>query len=257
MALISVIMPVRNAESTLGSSIRSVQAQTHSDFELLITDDDSSDRSWEAINEFAAADERIKPERATTPIGAAKARNLAIKRARGKYVAFLDSDDMWLPTKAEKQTQFAAESASPLTYTSYYRISADHDQDAHQFRPNGRLVKAPEKLDYRAILLQDHIGSLTAMYDREVLGNKLMPDIAKRQDYALWLEILRDGHVARGMAEPLAIYRAGRKGSLSSKKLSLVPYNWHLYRTQEGLSIPRSLVSLGGAVVHSLRNSVI
>jgi hypothetical protein len=110
-------------------------------------------------------------------------------------------------------------------------------------------------VDYKAMLVRDYIGALTAMYDRKALGTRLMPEMLKRQDYALWLSIMRDGHDARGLAEPLAVYRAQQAGSLSSNKLSLVSYNWALYREHEGLSVPRATRALAGAVVQSLRNS--
>lgn len=253
MPLVSVVMPVYNSATTLGAAIRSVLTQTHSDLELLVTDDVSSDNSMELLTEFARQDARVLPERAPERGGAGRARNLAINRARGDYVAFLDSDDMWLPEKLERQTAFAAGGDAPLTFTSYYKMDADHEGESTDFVPNGRVVQARESVDYRAMLVQDHIGALTAMYDRNALGTRLMPEMPKRQDYALWLSIMRDGAQARGLPEPLAVYRAQRAGSLSSNKLSLVPYNWALYREHEGLSVPRSTRALSGAVWHSLR----
>lgn len=253
MPLVSVVMPVHNSAATLGASVRSVLALTHADMELLITDDASTDDSWEMLAEFAQADKRVLPAKAPGPVGAAVARNLAIERARGDYLAFLDSDDLWLPTKAERQVAFAADSGAALTFTSYYKVEATYEGDAATFIPNGRVVRARDRVDYRSMLQQDHIGCLTAMYDRRVLGSRFMPDMPKRQDYALWLSIMRDGVDARGLPEPLAIYRAGRAGSLSSNKIALIPHNWALYRDHEGLSVPRSLSSLAGAAWHSLR----
>ncbi|MFJ4888375.1 glycosyl transferase [Streptomyces sp. M41(2017)] len=257
MPLVSVVMPVYNAAATLGSSVRSVLAQTHTDVELLAIDDASSDESMEMLHDLARQDDRVRPEAAPGRGGAARARNQAIARARGDYVAFLDSDDMWLPTKLERQLEFAATSGTPLTFTSYYKMDAEYDGEAADFAPNGRVIWARERVDYRAMLTQDHIGALTAMYDRGLLGTRLMPDMPKRQDYALWLSIMRDGHDACGLREPLAVYRAGRAGSLSSNKLGLVPYNWALYREHEHLSVPRSARALAGAAWHSLRKSKI
>ncbi|WP_369206103.1 glycosyltransferase family 2 protein [Streptomyces sp. PU-14G] len=255
MPLVSVVMPVYNSRATLGAAIRSVLTQTHSDLELLATDDKSSDGSMDLLAEFARQDDRVFPESAPERGGAGRARNLAIERARGDYIAFLDSDDMWLPEKIERQIEFAAAADAPLTFTSYYKMNADYDGESTDFIPNGRVVRAREHVDYRAMLTQDHIGALTAMYDRTVLGTRLMPKMPKRQDYALWLSIMRDGHAARGLPEPLAVYRAHRAGSLSSNKLSLVPYNWSLYREHERLSVPKSTRALAGAVWHSLRKS--
>ncbi|MFE7412886.1 glycosyltransferase family 2 protein [Streptomyces laurentii] len=255
MPLVSVVMPVHNSAATLGASVRSVLAQTHTDVELLITDDASSDDSMDLLKEFAWQDGRVLPEAAPRQGGAARARNLAIERAKGDYVAFLDSDDLWLPTKLEKQLAFAATAGTPLTFTSYYKMEALFEGEAADFVENGRVVWAPEQVDYRAMLVQDHIGALTAMYDRRVVGTKLMPDMPKRQDYALWLSIMRDGTPARSLREPLAVYRAARAGSLSSNKLSLIPYNWNLYREHEQLSVVRSARALTGAAWHSVRKS--
>ncbi|MGW4809575.1 glycosyltransferase family 2 protein [Kitasatospora sp. NPDC004272] len=253
MPLVSVVMPVHNSAATLGASVRSVLAQTHADVELLITDDASEDDSMELLRELARQDGRVLAQPAPEQGGAARARNLAIARARGEYVAFLDSDDMWLPEKLERQLAFAADGDAPLTFTSYYKVDGDHTGEARDFTPNGRVVTARERVTYRDMLVQDHIGALTAMYDRAALGTRLMPDMPKRQDYALWLSIMRDGHAARGLREPLAIYRAGRAGSLSSNKLSLVKHNWALYREHEQLPLHRSVLALAGATVHSVR----
>ncbi|MEU6350095.1 glycosyltransferase family A protein [Streptomyces sp. NPDC047072] len=255
MPLVSVVMPVYNSAATLGAAVRSVLTQTHSDLELLVTDDQSSDESMDLLMEFARQDERVLPEPAPEQGGAGRARNLAIQRARGDYIAFLDSDDLWLPEKTERQIAFAEAGSAPLTFTSYFKMDADYDGESTDFVPNGRIIRAREHVDYRAMLVRDHIGALTAMYDRTVLGNRLMPEMRKRQDYALWLSIMRDGADARGLAEPLAVYRAHQAGSVSSNKLSLLPYNWELYRQHEGLSVPRATRALTGAVWQSLRNS--
>jgi teichuronic acid biosynthesis glycosyltransferase TuaG len=253
--LVSVVMPVHNSAATLGASIRSVLTQSHQDLEILVTDDASSDDSMDILLEFARQDSRVLPEAAPERGGAGRARNLAMERARGDYIAFLDSDDMWLSEKLERQLDFAATVNTPLTFTSYFKVDAEFDGESADFIPNGRVVRAREHVDYRAMLVQDHIGALTAMYDRTVIGTRLMPEMPKRQDYALWLSIMRDGMDARALPEPLALYRAGRAGSLSSNKLSLVQYNWSLYREHERLSIPRSTQALAGAVWHSLRKS--
>ncbi|MFB7512823.1 glycosyltransferase family 2 protein [Streptomyces sp. NPDC056144] len=255
MPLVSVVMPVHNAAATLGPSVRSVLAQTHADVELLITDDGSTDGSADLLREFARQDERVLAESAKEQGGAARARNRAIARARGDYVAFLDSDDLWLPAKLEKQLAFAATASTPLTFTSYYKMDADHQGEAVDFVGGERVVWAPPRVDYRAMLVHDHIGALTAMYDRTILGTRLMPDMPKRQDYALWLSIMRDGVDAAALREPLAVYRAGRPGSLSSNKMALIPHNWSLYREHEHLSVPRSARALAGAAWHSLRKS--
>src|SRR5699024_2725233 len=195
---------------------------------------------------------RIRPERIDRQLGAAGARNAAIERARGEYVAFLDADDLWLADKLTKQLAFAAEHHAPVTFTSYYKVAPDFAGDARDFVPNGRVVPARAELTYAAMLRQNYIGCLTGMYSVTALGKRFMPDLRKRQDYGLWLSLLRDGTLARGLDEPLALYREQRAESLSgSSRLSLVKYNWELYRQVERLSLPRSVWALGQATVRS------
>lgn len=252
MPLVSVVMPAHDAAGTLGASIRSVQAQSHPDWELLVTDDASGDDTWRILSEAAQLDSRILPERSEEQLGAAAARNAAIERARGEYVAFLDADDLWLADKLTRQLAFASATHAPVTFTAYYKIAPDFAGDARDFTPNGRIVPARAELRYATMLQQNYIGCLTGMYSVAALGKRFMPDLRKRQDYGLWLSLLRDGTVARGLDEPLALYREQRAGSLSgSGRLSLVRYNWELYRRVEHLSLPQSLWALGQATVRS------
>src|SRR5690625_4255079 len=123
-------MPVHNAAATLGPSVRSVLSQTHEDLELLVTDDASKDSSPELLDELSATAERVRVRAAPERGGAARARNLAIERARGDYIAFLDSDDLWLPEKLERQLDFARHTRAALTYTAYYKIDAAHSGEA-------------------------------------------------------------------------------------------------------------------------------
>lgn len=248
-------MPVHNATQTLAAAVGSVLAQSYADWELLLTDDGSTDGSWAMLSEFAEQDDRVKPERTDSAGGAAQARNLAIERSQGRWVAFLDSDDLWLPDKLERQLSFMVDTGAPLTFSSYYKVAADYSGDAAQFTPNSRIIAARDQVNYATMLQANYIGCLTAIYDREQVGTRLMPTIRKRQDYALWLDILREGHVARGLSSPLALYRESRPGSLSGNKRSLVRYNWQLYREIEGLSVPRSALSLATSTIRSVRNS--
>lgn len=255
MPFVSVIMPVYNSADTLVQAVRSVQAQDHTDWELLVTDDGSTDGSDELLADLAREDERIKPARGPGRSGAAGARNLAIDRAGGDMIAFLDADDMWLGGKLSRQLSFAEDTSAALTFTSYYKMSADYAGAAADFAPNDRVVHARPHVDYATMLQQNWIGCLTAMYDRRRVGTRLMPDLRKRQDYALWLSILRDGGRGYGLDEPLALYRDQRSGSLSSNKLSLVLWNWRLYRDVERLSVPRSVRALASTTVRSLVKS--
>jgi teichuronic acid biosynthesis glycosyltransferase TuaG len=255
---VSVVMPVCDCESLVATSIRSVLGQTYADWELLVVDDYSLDRSADVVEEFCRADSRVRLLRNHGLRGAAHSRNLAIRSARGRYIAFLDSDDQWLPRKLEKQLRLARRTRAPLTFTSYYKIDGDSTETADTFVPNGRVVRAPLVLEYRHLLRQNYIGCLTAMYDIAQVGRVLMPEISRRQDYALWLEILRrPGRRAVGLAEPLALYRAQRPGSLSSNKIRGASYNWQVYRDVEQLPLPVAAAAFGSYAVRASRKFLI
>lgn len=255
--MVSVIMPMSDCQGLVGDSVRSVLAQTYADWELLVVDDYSLDCSADVVAEFSRMDTRVRLLHNHGRRGAAHARNVAIRASRGRYIAFLDSDDQWLPRKLEKQVRFALGTGSPLTYTAYYKIDATSAETVDSFAPNGRVVVPPLRLEYRHMLRQDYIGCLTAMYDAEQLGRIPMPTIARRQDYALWLEILRPGRQAQGLAEPLALYRAQRPGSLSANKLRVARYNWHVYRNVEKLALPRAATAFGNYAVRATRKFLI
>jgi teichuronic acid biosynthesis glycosyltransferase TuaG len=254
MALVSVVMPCFESESSVGAALSSVLAQSHTDLVVLVVDDASTDASADVVAELADDDERVTLFRLSVNGGAARARNHALRQATGDHVAFLDSDDLWLPRKLERQLAFAAVVGAPLTYTSCYRVAADAPADLDSLRAGGRIVDPPGVLDYRTMLEANYIASPTAMYDRRALGTRYMPDLRKRQDYALWLSILRDGGTARGLLEPLAIYRE-QNGSLSQAKVGLAAWNWRLFREVEHLSVPQTLLSLGQTTVRSLAKS--
>ncbi|GAA3124460.1 hypothetical protein GCM10020254_84630 [Streptomyces goshikiensis] len=177
-------------------------AQTHTDLELLITDDASSDDSMDLLKELARQDERVLPEAAARQ-GARPAPGTWPSRGPGVTTSHFST-----ATTCGSRPSWRSSSPSPrrpgrpLTFTSYYKMDALYAGEAADFVPNGRVVWAPEHVDYRAMLVHDHIGALTAMYDRRVVGAKPMPDMPKRQDYALWLSIMRDGTPARALREP-------------------------------------------------------
>ena len=248
---VSVIMPMHNSAAFVAASIRSVQAQTFEDWELVVVDDSSRDGSADTVTRMAQSDSRIRLLGNDGRPGAAGARNVAIAAARGRYHAFLDSDDMWLPTKLARQLELMARTATPLTFSAYYKLEPGSTVEAVDFTPSKRVVRAPLRLEYRHLLRQDYIGFLTAVYDTEQLGRRFLPPLKRRQDYALMLSILREGHVAIGLAEPLALYRAGRSGSLSSNKFVAARYNWHIYRHVEALPLPRALWSFGNYAVRA------
>src|SRR5690606_3052019 len=145
--------------------------------------------------------------------GAAVARNTAIARSSGRYVAFCDADDLWLPSKLERQLEFASATGSPLTFTSYAKIHGGAEVDATAWKGSERVVHSRDPVTYRDLRRQNFIGCSTAMYDAEVFGRRPMPLIDRRQDFALWLDLLRDGAVARGLDEVLVLYREGGRSS--------------------------------------------
>lgn len=227
---VSIIMPSFNAEATLSDSIKSVQAQTLSDWELLITDDNSTDRTYEIALEFAAQDPRIKVFQLKKNRGAGMARNYSIEHARGRFIAFLDSDDLWLPEKLEKQLDFMRENDATLAYTAYQKFSS---------QGNRGVVHVPRKVAYRQLLRSCAIGCLTAMYDTEKTGGKrYMSAIRKRQDYALWLSILKSSDYAWGLDEVLAKYRSDR--GMTANKFTVFKYQWAVYRDLENVGLMRS-----------------
>ncbi len=218
---VSIITPTYNSEQFVKETIESILAQTYANWELLITDDCSTDSTWHVIREYSQQDSRIKVFKLDENSGAGVARNNSIKEASGRFIAFLDSDDTWHPEKLEKQVAFMLENSVSLSYTAYTAV----DESGRELK----LINPPLELTYKTILRNDYIGCLTAMYDAGVLGKRFMPTIRKRQDWALWLVILKDCKKALGISETLAYYTV-RKNSISANKFRLVKYNWNIYR---------------------------
>lgn len=218
---VSVVMPVYNCADYVDKAIKSVLAQTHADLELLIIDDCSTDGTFDTIRK-TFSDPRIRLIELAVNSGPAVARNKGIAAARGRYVAFLDSDDIWLEKKLEKQLAFMKSREACVTYTSYRKIDGNDDVISD-------LVKAPERTTYKSLLRTNSIGCSTAMYDTRVFGTVAMPDIRKRQDHGFWLKLLQDGRTAYGIDEDLVRYRV-RKDSVSGNKLAAAKYQWQLYR---------------------------
>jgi teichuronic acid biosynthesis glycosyltransferase TuaG len=227
--LVSVITPSYNAEKYLSKTINSVLAQTLLNWEMLIVDDCSQDNSSQLIEQYLNRDERIKLIRLNKNSGAAVARNVAIEKSRGRYIAFLDSDDRWLPDKLEKQVKFMQERDVAFSYTAYEKLN-----DSSIVVGN---VHVPAKVSYQDLLKVCSIGCLTAMYDTEKLGKIYMPLIRKRQDFGLWLRILKKIPYAYGLDEVLAQYQL-REDSISSDKIAASRYQWRIYRDVEKISLP-------------------
>ena len=230
--LVSVIMPSYGSEKFISKSMDSVLLQTYDNWELIIIDDCSPDESNKIIKEYLSKDNRIKFIKLEKNSGAAVARNKGIEIAKGRFIAFLDSDDLWLPEKLEKQINFMKDNDLAFTYSSYKLID-EKDKNIGEF-----IIKP--KISYSSMLKTCSVGCLTAIYDSDKLEKVYMPLILKGQDYGTWLKILKNIKTTKGMIEPLAIYRI-RSNSLSSNKLKASAYQWKIYREIEKLDIFRSL----------------
>lgn len=220
--LVSIITPSYNSSEFIADTIEGIRRQTYPHWELLITDDCSTDNSLEIIQEYARKDARIKWQQLEVNSGAGVCRNKSIEAAKGRYIAFCDSDDVWMPQKLEMQLRFMEQKDCALVYSSYMTMD-------EQKKVTG-VVVCMNRIDYASMKRDDGIGCLTAMYDTAKVGKMYMSSIRKRQDWGLWLEILAKCKVAYGVKEPLAYYRI-RTGSISNKKLSLVKHNINVYRT--------------------------
>lgn len=208
-------------------------AQTEQGWELEIVDDCSTDNTYEILRPYLVAHSNIHYTRLAQNGGPQVARTEAIRRANGKYIAFFDSDDLWLPDKLERQIAFMQEKHAVFSATAYEQIDENGNRRHVAFYP-------PAMCDYKKMLrLSDPIGNTTVMYDQETLGKYEVPNIKKRNDFALWLRILKDCDCCYGLPEILATYRV-HQNSVSSKKLPLAKYHWHLYHNIEQLGIIRS-----------------
>jgi teichuronic acid biosynthesis glycosyltransferase TuaG len=228
---VSVITPVWNAAATLGETVASVQAQSLGDWEMLLVDDGSTDGSRAVAERLAAADPRLRLLGWAENRGPAVARNAGIRAARGRFIAFLDSDDRWRPDKLSRQVAVMEGEGEALVFSSYARMDA-----VGQFLGT---VKARPRVTYEQALHGNPIGCLTAIYDSHRLGRLEMPPMQRRQDYGLWLAILKRVPTARGLVEVLADYRV-RPDSLSANKLAGARATWTVYRELEGMSLPRA-----------------
>lgn len=230
---VSIITPTYNCGKYIGATIESVLRQTYYNWEMIIVDDCSTDNTKEIVEEYCKKDKRIRYYVLDENSGAAVARNKAMELAEGKYFAFLDSDDLWMPNKLEKQISFMKTHNYNFTCTSYEQI----DEKGMSLN---RVIIAKPKIDYKGVLLSCPVGNSSVIYNAENLGRFSIPNIRKRNDDALWLQILKKEKYIYGMPEVLMQYRV-RKNSISSNKIELIKYHWELYREIEQLSIVRSV----------------
>ncbi len=227
-SLVSIITPSYNSSKFIKDCVASVFSQTYKNWEMIIVDDCSKDNSKEIISELSTKDKRIKPIFLEKNVGAAEARNAAIRQSKGKYVAFLDSDDLWNPKKLEKQLSFMYENEIAFSYTNYQFISENGEDLSN-------IISAPEKMTYDSYLKNTIIGCLTVIIDREKSGEFEMPNIRSSHDMALWLLIMKRGFSAYGLDENLARYRIVSTSNTASKWHAAKDV-WKVYRQVEKLS---------------------
>ena len=233
---VSIIVPVYNAEKYILETIEHVAAQTYTDWELLLVVDGCGDGSARVIREYqkARGESRLRILENPENVGAAKARNRGLREAAGRYIAYVDADDLWMPDKLQEQLRFMGERQAAFSFTGYE--FADE-----QGAGTGKVVHVPPRLVYREALKNTTIFTSTVMFDTEKIPRELleMPDI-KSEDTALWWKVLRSGYTAHGLDRNLVLYRRPAK-SLSSNNLEAVRRIWNLYRRAEGLSVPASV----------------
>lgn len=233
--LISIIVPVYNANKFIVETMDCVVGQTYSRWELLLVEDGSSDGTVETIERYIAENNetRIRLIRQPENMGAAKARNRGLLEAAGRYIAYLDADDLWLPEKLEHELNFMREKGAAFAFTGYE--FADENG-----KGMGKIVRVPQTLNYKQALSNTTIFTTTVMFDTQKIPKELLEmPVIKSEDTALWWKVLRNGYTAYGLDENLAKYRRPGK-SLSSNKLKALRRIWNLYRKAEGMSVPSS-----------------
>lgn len=230
--LVSVVMPAYNASKTILGSIESVLSQSFKSLELIVVDDCSNEDLERLLKPTLSSDSRLRFVRLERNYGAAFARNIAIELAVGRYIAFLDSDDLWFPNKIETQISFMCENDVAFSYSAYEKI----DENGKTFGVMG----VSERISYTDLLKTCSIGCLTAIYDTNKVGKIYMPINTKREDFGTWLMILKKVDYAYGVNEVLAQYRV-YDSQTSSKKTKMAKENWRLYRDVEKLGLLKSV----------------
>ena len=244
--LVSIITPMYNSEKFISETIESVISQTYINWEMIIVDDLSTDKSRSIAESYAKKDQRIKVigcdhKSANGPI---EVRNKAINEAQGQYIALLDSDDCWDKEKLEKQIAFM-ESHKVAFVISNYRIYNDMKQKIVS------VFKAPPRIDYRGLCKVNSIGCLTVIYDASKIGKVFIVDATNREDHATWLNILQKTDYAYTVGECLATYRV-HNNSFSSQNVKLIKYQWRVYRKNEGFGVIKSLYYLLNTIIRKL-----
>lgn len=232
-SIVSIITPCYNASSYISFTIESVLKQTYPNWEMIIVDDCSTDNSSDIIKQFISGDTRIKYFKTDNPSGSpVLPRNIGIEKATGRYIAFLDSDDIWLPTKLEEQLKFFKDDKTAVAFSNYEKMNEAGER-------NQRIIIAPKETNYHNLLKGNVIGNLTGIYDTEKVGKVYCQDI-RHEDYVLWLSILKKGYLAKNTNTVTALYRV-RENSVSSNKLKILSWQWNILRNVEKISLPKAI----------------
>jgi len=247
---VSIITPVYKCEDLISKTIECVMAQTYQNWELLLTDDCTPDNSAEIIKEYAKKDSRIKYFKLENNSGAAVARNNSLYNSTGRFIAYLDADDLWKPEKLEKQVKFMIENKYAFTCTDYEKI----DEDGISLN---KVIKIPKKVDYNLFLRNTIIQTVGVMVDTQITGKKVlqMPNIRRRQDAATWCQLLKEGYDCYEVPENLSYYRVV-KNSLSSNKFKAVKTNWYWYRKIEKLPLWKTIYCFIGYAFNAVKKRI-
>lgn len=230
--LVSIVTPVYNSARFISETIDSIQSQTYSNWELLLIDDCSSDNSYEIIKNYMKDDDRIKYIKLEKNSGAAVSRNTGIKNAKGRFIAFVDSDDLWQSKKLEIQVKYMLKNKIAFSFTSYRYMKEDGTL-------TNKIAKAPNKINYNGLLKNTIIGCSTVLIDRYIMGDFTMPLVRRGQDTATWLQLLKREKYAYGINEALVNYRLVGN-SISSNKIKALKRTWNTYRNVEKLGLLKS-----------------
>ena len=230
--LVSIVIPVYNAEKCIADTIASIRSQSYQNWEMIMVDDNSTDRSYEILKSIECDNIRVFREAGGS---AAIARNTGIREAKGRYIAFLDADDLWDPKKLEKQLRFMERKKAAFSFTGY--------EFADEFGVSvKKVVQVPKTITYKQALKNTTIFTSTVIFDLTRISKEeiYMPNV-KSEDTATWWKVLKSGITGYGLNEGLTLYRRS-EGTLSSNKVEAIRRIWNLYRNVEKLSVPYSCV---------------
>lgn len=227
---VSIVIPCHNCEEYIHSAIYSVIQQSYSDWHMIVVDDWSSDDTVPIIKKLQLTDQRIDLVELKSNMGAGFARNVGLKNALGRFVAFLDGDDIWMPEKLQHQIEFMLKDNVPICYSSYIPFNSEH-------RVSGKVVRSIPKVNLDVYLRSTIIGMSTSVIDTNIVGRDIRFSFLKlRQDADFWIKLLKKGHIAHGIYDPLVRYRV-HKNSLSANKIKAVVYTFWLYFVLHRLGI--------------------